>query len=59
MGWRQLANYNYLSHEKKNKLLAATLQISLENNTVMVLKTAEIIAITLGFIVGRKIEHSL
>ena len=44
---------------KKNKLLAATLQISLENNSVMMLKTAEIITITLGFIVGRKIENSL
>lgn len=34
-----LTTDNYLSHEKKQ---AATLQISLENNTVMMLKTAEI-----------------
>ena len=39
-GGNWLTTDNYLSHEKKKQ--AATLQISLENNTVMMLKTAEI-----------------
>ena len=58
MGWRQLANYIQLSRSCKqnNKLLAAFLQISLENKNCHDVKYS---TITLSFIVGRKTESSL